>query len=163
VASEVDTFESLAGEIDYPMYVVTAASDDDRAGCLVGFLSQCSIDPARVMVWLSKRNRTYRVAVGSDVVVVHLLRAGDDAIAELFGGTTGDEADKFDWPSFEDGPSGVPVLDGCDWFAGRVLSEIDGGDHAGFLIEPFGGRIERAGTPQLGFQATRSIDPGHDA
>jgi len=163
MAAEADAFESLAGELDYPMFVVTAASGDERAGCLVGFLSQCSIDPARVVVWLSKANRTYRVAAGSDAIVVHLLRAGDGPIAELFGGTTGDEVDKFDWPSFEDGPSGVPVLDGCDWFAGRVLSQIDGGDHVGFLIEPFEGSVERAGTRQLGFQETRSIEPGHDA
>jgi len=163
VAAEVDAFESLAAEIDYPMYVVTAASGDERAGCLVGFLSQCSIDPARVMVWLSKRNRTHRVAARSEVIVVHLLRRSDGPIAELFGGTTGDEVDKFEWPSFEDGPSSVPVLDGCDWFAGRVVSQVDGGDHTGFLIEPFGGRVERAGTPQLGFQEARSIEAGHDA
>jgi flavin reductase (DIM6/NTAB) family NADH-FMN oxidoreductase RutF len=163
MASELDAFEALAADVDYPMYVVTAASEEARAGCLVGFLSQCSIDPARVVVWLSKNNRTYRVAVRSEALVVHLLRQGDEPLAELFGGATGDDVDKFEWPSHEEGPSGVPVLDGCDWFAGRVLSEVDGGDHVGFLIEPFGGTAERAGTPQLGFQAVRAIDPGHEA
>lgn len=47
--TDVDPFNLL----DHPMYVVTAEADGERAGCLVGYASQCSIQPARFMVWLS--------------------------------------------------------------------------------------------------------------
>ena len=57
-----EAFEAIMSDVDPPSYVVTAADGDDRAGCLVGFATQCSIDPPRFGVWLSKLNRTYRVA-----------------------------------------------------------------------------------------------------
>ena len=40
-------FEECVAELDYPMIVVTVASGAERAGCLVGFSTKCSIDPAR--------------------------------------------------------------------------------------------------------------------
>ena len=57
-----DAFEQVVGLLDYPMFVVTTRAGADRAGCLVGFTSQVSINPSRFLVGLSKRNHTYRVA-----------------------------------------------------------------------------------------------------
>ncbi len=37
----------LVSHLDNPMYVLTVASDERRAGCLVGFATQCSIRPPR--------------------------------------------------------------------------------------------------------------------
>ncbi len=81
--------------LDPPMVVVTTAVAGERAGCLVGFHSQSSIDPPRYDVWLSKANHTYRVALRSTHLAVHLLTADDLAVAEHFGTLTGDEVDKF--------------------------------------------------------------------
>ena len=47
------TFNALASELDYPMFVVTTAAGGAPAGCLVGFATQCSIDPPRFLVCLS--------------------------------------------------------------------------------------------------------------
>ncbi|MDH6580477.1 flavin reductase [Kitasatospora sp. MAP5-34] len=68
-------FDDFTARLDYPVLVVTAAADGARAGCLVGFGSQCSIDPPRFTVWLSKANRTFRVAKRAEFPVVHLLPA----------------------------------------------------------------------------------------
>src|SRR3982750_801842 len=70
----------LIDELDYPMLIVTAAAGGQRAGCLVGFATQCSIDPPRMLVCVSKANHTYRVAVDADVLAVHFLRRDDGAI-----------------------------------------------------------------------------------
>src|SRR5688500_14317880 len=111
-----------AGELDYPMFIVTAAAGGERSGCLIGFATQASIDPARFMICLSDKNRTYRVAQGTDVLGVHVVPADRDDLAELFGSLTGDEVDKFERCDWHDGPEGVPIVDGCpNWFAGRVL------------------------------------------
>ncbi|HET6856973.1 MAG TPA: flavin reductase, partial [Streptomyces sp.] len=75
--------------LDYPVYVVTAAAAGEQAGCLVGFASQCSIDPVRFTVWLSKANRTLRVARAATHLAVHLLGREQLALAELFGGECG--------------------------------------------------------------------------
>jgi flavin reductase (DIM6/NTAB) family NADH-FMN oxidoreductase RutF len=58
-ASRAEKFNALAGGLDYPMFIVTVGDGARRAGCLVGFAAQCSIDPPRFMVWLSKKNHTY--------------------------------------------------------------------------------------------------------
>jgi flavin reductase (DIM6/NTAB) family NADH-FMN oxidoreductase RutF len=157
-------FEELAGRIDYPMLVVTAAAGGERAGCLVGFHTQTSIDPARVLLCLSDKNHTTRVAAAAGVLAVHLLPAGAHDLAELFGARTGDDADKFARCEWRDGPGGAPVLEGAaGWFAGRVLERIPLGDHVGYLVEPSGGEADRAGGGFLTFQAVRDMPPGHEA
>ncbi len=62
----MEAFEKLVSMLDYPMYVVTTACGDQRAGCLVGFTSQVSIGPPRFLVGLSEKNHTYRVAQRRD-------------------------------------------------------------------------------------------------
>ena len=40
-----DAFDSLMASTDPPLIVVTTVAEDERAGCLVGFHAQSSIDP----------------------------------------------------------------------------------------------------------------------
>jgi flavin reductase (DIM6/NTAB) family NADH-FMN oxidoreductase RutF len=158
-----NAFSDAVGDLEYPMLVVTAAAGGRQAGCLVGFAAQCSISPPRFMVWLSHRNHTIGVAREADRLGVHLLSADHRALAELFGSRCGEEVDKFATVPWHEGPAGVPVLDDCPrWFVGRVLDRFDSGDHDGFLLEPM--EVGTGPWPgQLGFQAVRDLDPGHDA
>lgn len=158
-----DAIDRWVGEIDYPMYVVTVSARGERAGCLVGFSTQCSIDPVRFLVCLSDKNRTYRVAGEADVVAMHLLPADADALVDLFGSHTGDEVDKFERCAWHAGPEGVPILDDCpNWFAGRVLERMDGGDHGILLLDPIGaGASEDAS--QFDFHRAKRFEPGHEA
>ncbi|MGH3330053.1 MAG: flavin reductase, partial [Nocardioidaceae bacterium] len=66
-------FDDFVEGLDYPMFVVTTANDGHRAGCLVGFTTQASIDPPRMLVCLSVKNRTYRVAQEAEYLAVHVL------------------------------------------------------------------------------------------
>src|SRR5688572_14013023 len=129
-------FERLAATLDYPLYVVTTAFQEQPAGCLVGFATQCSIHPPRFLACISKKNHTFLVALRAPTLAVHIIEEKDKRIADLFGGETGDDVDKFSrvrWYYV----SGVPVFDACErWFAGSVLEQIDFGDHLGFLLEP---------------------------
>jgi flavin reductase (DIM6/NTAB) family NADH-FMN oxidoreductase RutF len=157
-------FEQLVAPLDYPMVIVTAASEDGRrAGCLVGFWTQCGIDPARVLVCLSKRNHTFRVANDAPVLAVHWLSPEERGLAELFGGETGDDTDFFARCSWAPGPGGVPVLDAPKgWVAGPVLGRLDAGDHVAFLVEPRAGACRDGSAGQLGFQAVKNLEPGHE-
>ncbi|MEU1352045.1 flavin reductase family protein [Streptomyces sp. NPDC005795] len=151
--------------LDCPLYVVTASAAGERAGCLVGFASQCSIRPARFIVWLSKANRTYRVAARADRLAVHLLGHDQDHLARLFGGATGDTTDKFTRTAWHPGPGGVPVLDEAPvWFVGRVQSRFDGGDHCGFLLAPEAAEHPGGDGVRLMFlKDGPDISPGHPA
>lgn len=160
--SSVASFDDLVGQLDYPMLIVTAADGHRRAGCLIGFASQCSIDPAMYMVWLSKKNHTYTVARGCDRLAVHVLTPANRALAELFGTVTGFAEDKFARCAWRDGPGGVPLLADCpQWFVGTVLSRHDTGDHEGVLLAP--SAVGEGGLGQLGFQAVNDLEAGNEA
>ncbi|MGQ4489808.1 flavin reductase family protein [Streptomyces sp. 372A] len=159
----MNAFDRFTEALDYPMYVVTAEADGERAGCLVGFGSQCSMRPPRFMVWLSELNRTRRVAARADRLAVHLLRRDQVALARLFGGETGDRTDKFARVAWHPGPGGVPVLDEAPaWFVGRVVRRVDGGDHVGHLLAPEEVHHPADGDfPFLSVTGALGIAPGH--
>ena len=153
-------FERLVATLDYPLYVVTTALDDEPSGCLIGFATQCSIHPPRFLACISKKNHTLPLARQAAFVAVHIIEEKDKNIAELFGGETGDEVDKFGQVSWHFA-HGVPILDACQrWFVGSVLEQIDLGDHVGFLLAPID-TGQDATAEQLTFQHARDIEPGH--
>ncbi len=161
--SERSTFDRLILSTAPAMLIVTAAGPSGPAGCLVGFSTQASIRPERHLVLLSKENRTFAVAQDSPVLVVHVLREADRVFAEHFGGRSGDEIDSFDGIETVEGPGGVPVIVGLDWFAGRVLRQFDCGDHVGFLLAAHDGSAVRVDEPPMALGAAEDIEPGHSA
>ncbi len=157
-------FESLVGDMDYPMFVVTGSAAGERSGCLVGFVTQCSISPQRLLVCLSKKNHTYDVAADADRLVVHFLGETDRDLARLFGAETGDEVDKFARCEWDAGPGDTPVLRGCrGWVAGLIVERVDLGDHVGMVLDVTDGEARRPSARPLGFQSLAELDPGHEA
>ena len=154
---------ALVSDLDYPMFIVTATNGRERAGCLVGFATQCSINPPRFLVCLSDKNRTFRVAREAEVVVVHLVPADADPLAQLFGSQTGDEIDKFARCEWSPGPQGTPILAECgNWFAGRILDRMPAGDHWAFLLEPIEASSDTS-EDAFTFHRARRMEPGHEA
>ena len=159
-----EAFQELVSGLDYPMFVVTAASNGERGGCLVGFTTQCSIEPLRFLVCLSKNNATWEVARTADALAVHLLRADQREIAEHFGSVSAkNDPDKLSsWP-LGSGPGGLPLLEDCDWFVGRVVEQVDLGDHTGFVLDPTGGQLDRGAPRQLGYEQLDDVEAGQPA
>ncbi len=156
----------LVADLDYPMYIVTAAAAGERSGCLVGFGTQTSIHPERFLACISRKNHTMGVAEGADVLAVHFVsdEPKQRDLAELFGGETGDATDKFERCAWHEGTSGAPLLDDVpNRFVGRVLERFDLGDHVGFLLDPVDADEADEGVHELGFQEAKDIEPGHPA
>jgi len=160
-AGETEAFQAILADAQSPYYVVTTAVEGEQAGCLIGYASQCSIEPPRFAAWLSKVNLTYRVARTAETLVIHLLREGDDDLAELFGGETGDEVDKFSSVEWKPGPDGCPVVVRLDWFAGSIVDRVDTGDHVAFVLAPFGGEVRSDSSEQLPDSALDGVEAGH--
>jgi flavin reductase (DIM6/NTAB) family NADH-FMN oxidoreductase RutF len=156
-------FDELMGTLDYPMVVVTTMAGGRVDGCLVGFTTQCSIDPPLLAVCLSDKNRTTRTARGAEALALHLLEPEHRPLAELFGGQTGDDVDKFAEVPWAPGPLGAPLLTGIDrWVVGRIADRIPWGDHVAHLLEV----VEVSNgdrRPVLSFQAVKDIPAGHEA
>jgi flavin reductase (DIM6/NTAB) family NADH-FMN oxidoreductase RutF len=155
-------FDRLMAVADPPMTVVTTASPAERAGCLVGFHAQCSIDPPRCVIWLSKANHTHRVGLHASHFAVHYLTIDDHDVADLFGSRSGDDVDKFAWCAWTDHPEGPPLLDRCpNRLVGRRVAMLDeGSDHVCIVLEP----VDASATDHI--RALRlghvtDIAPGH--
>jgi flavin reductase (DIM6/NTAB) family NADH-FMN oxidoreductase RutF len=145
------------------MFIATVAADRERAGCLIGFATQCSIHPPRFLAGISDKNRTFRVALRAETMAIHLVPENATELAELFGGETGDDLDKFERCDWRPGPNGVPLLDGCpNRFVGRIIERIDFGDHMGMVLDPFFAEEDEE-SGQLGFHRAKRIEPGHEA
>jgi flavin reductase (DIM6/NTAB) family NADH-FMN oxidoreductase RutF len=132
---DVDAFTDRA---DAPLVVVTTTgADGERSGCLAGFTTQCSIDPPRFLVCLSRVNHTFGVARWSSVLCLHLLGCDQVVTASLFGEVSGDDLDKFAGVGWHPGVDGVPVLDDCAaWMTVRIVDRFDVGDHQALLTAP---------------------------
>jgi flavin reductase (DIM6/NTAB) family NADH-FMN oxidoreductase RutF len=155
-------FQRFVGGLDYPLFVVTAAGDGERDGCLVGFATQCSIDPPLFLVCLSVKNRTHRIAQHAQTLVVHEVPRDRRDLAQLFGGQTADQTDKLAKADWHPGPGGAPIVDGLpNWFAGRIVQRLDwSGDHTGFVLAPVDAQAG-ADEQELSFQDAKDIEPGH--
>src|SRR4051794_32376572 len=145
------------------MFVVTATADGERSGCLIGFGMPCSVDPQRFLACISQANHTHRIALAASHLAVHVVPSGREDLAELFGGETGDEIDKFAHCAWSEGPHGTTLLDACrDRFVGAVLDRFDVGDHTAMLLEPVWAE-HAADDPALRFGRAREISPGPPA
>lgn len=146
--------------LDPPAVIVTAVADGHRAGCLATFSMQCSMQPFRYLVGISRANATYRIADAAGSLAVHIPPPDAVALAELFGGASGDDTDKFALAAWRPWEDGTPLLDGCSWFAGPVVVRAALGDHVGMVIEP----VMASGAPAapgLRLRDVRHIRPGH--
>jgi flavin reductase (DIM6/NTAB) family NADH-FMN oxidoreductase RutF len=164
VSGQAESFARLVAHLDPPMAVVTTASGGERAGCLIGFHTQCSIEPNRYVVWLSKANHTFRVGVHAAHLAVHFLGQDDLELARLFGTTSGDRVDKFRSVAWTAGAGGVPLLDGnrSRFVADRVALLDEGSDHVCFVLEPT--QVTAADDLQpLRLSQAEHLQPGHQA
>jgi flavin reductase (DIM6/NTAB) family NADH-FMN oxidoreductase RutF len=152
---------TLAHAFTRPVYIATACADGLRAGCLVGFATQVSIDPERFLVCISRANATFPVAMAAERLGVHAVTEGERGLAELFGGETGDEIDKFARCAWHEGPERLPILDDLpNWFAGRILHRLGDGDHDVIVLEPLAAE-RQAEEEELTFHRAKRIEPGH--
>ena len=162
-AAEREAFEAFVSGLDYSMVIVTAARRGHRAGCLVGFATQCSIDPQRFLVCVSEANATARIARRAGYLGVHQVSADQMELARLFGEESGDWTDKFESCRWHVGPHDVPVLDDASaWLIGRVVDRVRLGDHTGLVLAPVAGARRREDRPLM-FEAVKTLDAGHPA
>jgi flavin reductase (DIM6/NTAB) family NADH-FMN oxidoreductase RutF len=160
-----DAYQRVIEPVDPIAVIVTCASGGEKAGCLVTFSAPCSIEPPRYAVWLSHRNHTYRVALGADQLIVHMLTHADLPLAEFFGGVSGEYEDKFARVPWGD-CGGVPLLSvSGGWLRGRILSRVPGreemgGDHTCFVLEPTAAGEGSGHTRPLRLGDVHHIQPG---
>lgn len=116
---------------------VTVVTTRDAAGMPVGMtvnsFNSVSLEPALVLWSIDKQSLGYDAFTRQEHFAVHVLKADQQHISNLFAGRG---ADKFGQVHWHPGPDGVPQLDDCAaHFHCRLAQCIDGGDHTILLGE----------------------------
>jgi flavin reductase (DIM6/NTAB) family NADH-FMN oxidoreductase RutF len=129
--------KAVLDRLDTTPCVVTSAFEGRRDGCLISFITRCSIKPPRLLVLTSHETLTNRLVEASKLLAVHPVARGQEPLVSLFGGESGREVDKFQDLDWKPGQTGTPVLrDVLGFVEGRVVSSMDCGDHTARLVEP---------------------------
>jgi flavin reductase (DIM6/NTAB) family NADH-FMN oxidoreductase RutF len=157
-----DAFGTLVASADPPLIVITTAAESERAGCLVGFHAQSSIEPQHYCVWLSKANHTYRVSLRAAHFAVHFLTRADLGLAERFGTRSGEDEDKFAGLDLALDAHGVPLLKATPnrMLLERIAVLDDGSDHVCLTTRVSSAHTGGTFTPLRVSDATH-LDPGH--
>jgi flavin reductase ActVB len=135
--------------------VTTVDPEGKRWGFTATSFTAVSLRPPVVLVCLDRSARCHPAFAAAEAFAVHILAAGQEDVAQMFGQH---ERDKFAPFEFGEGARGIPVLRNALAVLECVLeSRVEVGDHTILL----GGVINtsvRAGEPALYFdRAFRNI------
>jgi flavin reductase (DIM6/NTAB) family NADH-FMN oxidoreductase RutF len=116
--------------------ITTCAEDGHRVGVTANSFTSLSLDPPLVLWCLSKVAPSRSAFEEASHFAVNVLAASQHYLSRQFATPA---EDKFSGVNFEEGPGGVPVIDGAlAHFVCRNVRQLDGGDHL-ILI----GEVER--------------------
>lgn len=120
-------FRSLQREV----WIVTAATNEQRGGCTVTWLSPASIDSERpvVLIGIAPNHWTAEMIDGSGAFAAHLLRADQADLAWRFASCSSRSTDKFLGLEVRAGLTGAPLIADCaQWLEARVFERFAMGD-----------------------------------
>lgn len=116
--------------------VVTTAHGGDRHGLTVNSLASVSLDPPTVVFSLGNISRTKTLLMKSGVFGVTMLAEGQQHLADVFAGKTGDDDDRFEGLETFTLVSGAPFLkEGRGFLDCRVVHDFPMANSTMFLGE----------------------------
>jgi flavin reductase (DIM6/NTAB) family NADH-FMN oxidoreductase RutF/DNA-binding MarR family transcriptional regulator len=134
---------------------VTIVTTRDRDGAPVGLtansFNSVSLDPPMILWSLDLGSTSLGAFREAEWWAVHVLASSQEALSGRFARRGGD---KFAGLAVQEGPGGIPLIDGCAArFICRTAFEYDGGDHAIFVGEVVD--FERAAHTPLAYHQGR--------
>jgi flavin reductase (DIM6/NTAB) family NADH-FMN oxidoreductase RutF len=142
--------KSIRDRLNTTGCVVTSIWDSRPAGCFAGYLTNCSMEPRRLLVCTSHENLTHEIVERSGVLAVHLVAHGQEEWVRHWGWQSGRDVDKFAGIAWHAGVTGAPILDDAiGYLEGRVLESLNCGDHTARLVEPLAAELRDADVEPL--------------
>ena len=136
------------GQLDPPLWLVTAADGGRRGGMIATTVTQASIvaEMPRQLITVDKRHNTHALIEGSGAFAMHLIDETQLDLVWRFGLQSGRDVDKLAGLKFRAGATGSPLLsEALAWFDCRVEARMDSGDRTVYLAAVVDGQLQRTG------------------
>lgn len=143
-----DVFQSLNREV----WIITAATADQRGGLLATWIMQVSLDTEQpcLIAGLAPNHFTTRLIEQSGKFAAHLLKDDQAELALSFAIGSGRDRDKLADVSVRQEPAGPPILIDCRaWLNCKVYARLVTGDRIYFWADVLEGDLITPRTPSL--------------
>ncbi|KUJ83330.1 flavin reductase [Microbulbifer flavimaris] len=113
--------------------VTTCDASGTPLGMTVNSFNSVSLDPPMILWSIDKQSLGYEAFTQQPFFAVHILKADQQHVSNLFAGRG---ADKFGQVRWHQGAEQVPILEDCAaYFHCRLSNCVEGGDHTILLGE----------------------------
>ncbi len=117
--------------IPYGLYVLAATDGNEIGAGAVNWVTQTSFSPPLVAMGVKKDSGLYSVLKQSGQFALSFLESGQKDIAFSFFKPTAVDGGTINGHPFETFETGAPVISAAPaWVEGRVIAEVDLGDHS---------------------------------
>lgn len=141
-----DTIGPILGRIPSGVFILVAGDGEGHStGLLASWVQQASFDPPQITVAVNKsRYLNEWLTVGSPVTI-NQVRTKDPSLFRHFGKGFEPDVDAFAGIASEPATCGLPRLpDAMATLEGEVVSQMDAGDHAVYLVTITNGTAHQA-------------------
>jgi len=107
---EASAFREAMSRLGAAVHVVTSAGPAGQTGFTATAVASVSDQPPTLLVCLNRRSLSAPVLSANRVFCVNTLRAGEEAIADLFAGRSGNREQRFAAGEWTTLTTGSPVL-----------------------------------------------------
>ena len=117
--------------IPYGLYVLGAKQGDEIDAGTVNWVTQTSFKPPLVAMGVKKDSRLYSMVKASGTFSLSFLETGTKDIAFAYFKPVKVEGNQISGHEYETHETGAPILtEAPAWVEGRIVGEIDTGDHS---------------------------------
>ena len=130
--------------IPYGLYVLSTKQGDEVSAGTVNWVTQTSFKPPLVAMGVKKDSGLYALLKKSGTFALSFLESGQKGHAFAFFKPTQVEDGKVNGFQYETHQTGAPVIsDAPAWVEGRIVGEIDTGDHSCMVGEVTNAGVKR--------------------
>ncbi len=117
--------------IPYGLYILGTKDGDQVSAGTVNWVTQTAFKPPLVAMGVKKDSHLYAMIKSTGVFALTCLESGQKDLAFTFFRPSHVEGDMISGHRFEVHETGAPVIAaGAAWVEGRVIGEVDAGDHS---------------------------------